>query len=202
MNQGHPRAKAREELHKLNRHRPAAQDDERFGQPAEREGCVAGQAADLRKLWQRRRLDDGAGGDDKVLRRQPFAGAEFERMRIREPGHSPKELELAALKLLPAVIRKVLDERILARHDLGEIEPDVLGTNAPRLRMDAKPADLLAALDYHRLQPLGGGCPRRRIAAAAATDDGEVVIEVWLWSAHAAKMRHPSQAGKRGGGER
>ena len=45
LDQSHADAEPGEELRQLNRHRAAAQHDERFGQPAQAKGRVAGQVA-------------------------------------------------------------------------------------------------------------------------------------------------------------
>ena len=52
-------------------------------------------------------------------------GAQFECVRVGKAGQGAQELELAAGELLPAVVREVLDEGILPRHDLGEVEADL-----------------------------------------------------------------------------
>src|SRR5260221_8206179 len=58
---------------------------------------------------------------------------------------------------------------------------------------DAKPAHFVSAFDHDRFQTLGNRRARSRIAAAAPSDDGKVVIEVRMNYAHSKKMREESR---------
>src|SRR5712692_6069079 len=95
-------------------------------------------------------------------------------MRVHKSGHGALEFKLSVDELLLAAICETFNQGILASHDLGEIEADVLGANSPRLRMtrqvhdfrrvkqglgghataqNAQTAHLLAPFDNHRLEP-------------------------------------------------
>ena len=217
LDQRHPDAEAGEELRQLDGHRAAAQHDEGFGEAGQAEGRVTGEIAHVLKLRQRRRGDDRAGGNDETRGGELVARAQFERVRVGKAGEGAQELELAVDELLPAVIGKVLDQGVLARHDLGEVEADILRADAPRLRVagqvhdfgrveqglgrhaaaqDAKAADFLAALKDHGFKALGHGGPCRGVAAAAAADHRKVIIESFSSVAHGRKMREAHLAGK------
>ena len=94
--------------------------------------------------------------------------------RIKKTRVGADELEFAASQLFAAIIRKFLDERVLARHDFREIEATLFNTNAPLLRLlgevqyfggikqrlrghaaaqDAQPAYFRAAFDHDRRKP-------------------------------------------------
>ena len=62
LHQRHAHAEPGEELGKLQRHRAAAQHDDRPWQPLQAQGRVAGQAIQLCKLWQRERRHPRPGG--------------------------------------------------------------------------------------------------------------------------------------------
>src|SRR5438552_7127358 len=56
---------------------------------------------------------------------------QLERMRVRKSCLRPEEFELPAGKLLLAIIREFLDQRIFAGHDLGKIEAESAFVNSP-----------------------------------------------------------------------
>src|ERR1017187_9216630 len=60
-----------------------------------------------------------------------IGAAKFNRVWIKKPDIGADEFEFATGELLPAIIRKILDERVLARHHLREIEAYVFGADAP-----------------------------------------------------------------------
>ena len=126
--------------------------------------------------------------------------AQFNRIRIHKLGGAADEFEFAASQLLPAIIRKIPDERVLARHHLREIEAYVFGADAPRpgvagqmpdfggvkqrLRghapaQEAQPADFFPALNDGRFQTCARRCPRRRVTGAAAAENNHVVIKLF-----------------------
>ena len=134
----------------------------------------------------------------RVLADQQVGPTEFHRVRIQKSCVGADEFEFSGVELLDAKIGKILDQRIFPRHHLFEIKADFSSADAPRFRMfgqmlhfrcvkqgfgrhaaaqDAKSADLLAAFDDDRFQPCARCRPRRRIAAAAAADDGHVEIK-------------------------
>jgi len=100
---------------------------------------------------------------------------------------------------LPAIIRKILDERVLARHHLREIEACVFGADAPGPGMagqvhdfggvkqrlcghappqDTQPADFVSALNDCRFQTRARRRPRRGVTGAAAAENGHVIIKL------------------------
>ncbi len=120
-------------------------------------------------------------------------------MRIHKPGVGPDEFEFATGELLPAIIRKIPDERIFARHDFLEVKANVCGPQAPRLHMagqmqdfggvkqrlrghapaqDAQPAYFFPALNDGRFQTGTRGCPRCCVTGAAAAENDHVVIKL------------------------
>ena len=115
------------------------------------------------------------------------------------------EFELSVVELPYTVIGKILDQCVLSRHDLLEIETDFPGANAPRpgvagqmhhfrrvkqrlgghaAAQNAQPADLVATFDDDGFQTRARRRPCRRVAAAAAAEDRHVIIK----SVHAKKM--------------
>ena len=167
LDQSHPDVEAGEELRQLDGDRAAAQHDEGFGEASQAEGRVAREIAHVLKLRQWRGRDDRPGGNNEIGGGKFVARAQFERMRVGKAGEGAQKLELAIGELLPAVVGKVLHQGILTRHDLGEVEADVLRADAPGFRVagqvqdlgrveqgfgrhaaaqDAKAADFLAAL--------------------------------------------------------
>ena len=130
---------------------------------------------------------------------RPNATTQFHRVWIKKLGVGANKFEFATGELLPAIIRKILDERVLARHHLRKIEAYVFGADAPwpgvagqvhdfggvkqRLRghtpaQDAQPANIFPALNDNRFQTCARRCPRRCVAGAAATENGHVVIKL------------------------
>lgn len=128
-----------------------------------------------------------------------------------------QELELAARKLLPAVICEVLNQGILARHDLREVEADMPGADAPRrgvagqvqnfrgveqrfgrhaAAQDAEPANLLSAFDQRRPEPRARGGPPRGIPRAAGAYDGKIIFVLRANRVHAGRMCSAQAAGK------
>ena len=115
----------------LDGHRAATQHDKGFGESGQAEGRVAGEIAHVLKLRQRRRGDHRPGGNDEARGGELVAGAQFERVRVGKAGEGAQELKLAVSELLGAVIREVLNQGILARHDLSEVEADIVRADAP-----------------------------------------------------------------------
>src|SRR5438552_16543820 len=118
-------------------------------------------------------------------------------MRIGEMSLGAAELEFSSHELLAAKIGEVLDERSLAAHDLGKVERDLFGSDAPRFRVagqvhhlggiqeglgwhasaqNAQAADFLAPFNDYGLQAFAGGGTGSGIPGAAAANDGEIVL--------------------------
>jgi hypothetical protein len=116
---------------------------------------------------------------------------------IEKSGIGADEFEFATGELLPAKIRKILDERIFSRHDFFKVKTDLSGADAPRpgvtsqmhdfggvkqrLRghtpaQDAQPAGFFTTLNDGRFQTRARCCPRRRVTSTAAAENGHVVI--------------------------
>src|SRR5262249_36206486 len=68
----------------------------------------------------------------------PFSRSDrkkFQSMRVNKPRIGPNKFELSITKLLVSIVGKAFDQQILARHNLFEIEGNVLSANAPRFGM-------------------------------------------------------------------
>src|SRR6266404_2734425 len=102
-------AEARKELRKLNRHRAAAQDDERFGWRLQLESIVTRQIADFLQVRQRRWRDNRSRADHKMRGVQPPAGAQGNRVLIHKPRLGSDERKAPIRKLLVPIISKFLD---------------------------------------------------------------------------------------------
>ena len=128
-----------------------------------------------------------------------FAVAQFDGVRIQKSRLGANEFEFAAGQLLPAIIRKTLDERIFSRHDFFKIKTDLSSADAPRPGVagqvqdlggikqrlgghapaqDAKPADFLAAFDDGGFQTRARRRPGRRVTGAAAAQNDHVMVEL------------------------
>src|SRR5688500_17162866 len=118
-------------------------------------------------------------------------------MEVGETRVGADKGEPAVLELLVSIVRKAFDEQILSRHDFRKVEADVAGFDAEHLRMlcqvvdfgrvkerfgghapaqNAKPADLLPALDDGGPQARSGGRARGGVSGTAAADDADVVV--------------------------
>jgi len=127
-----------------------------------------------------------------------LSSAQLDRVRIRKAGRRSNELEFPGRQLLRTVIRKLLDQRVLARHYFRKIKTD-FAANAPRLGMacqmhnlrgvkqrlrwhataqDAQSSHFLASFDDDRLQPRRRGRSRRGVASAAAANDRYIIVVV------------------------
>ena len=145
-----------------------------------------------------------------MLRCEGFSIAQVESVRVEKVCARAEEFEFAARQLLPAEIGELGDERVLARHDFGEVEASVFDAHAPcagvirevhdfggveqRLRrhaaaQDAQAADFFAAFDNDSFQAGASGGTRRSVAGAAAAEDGQIKVEL-LQFAHAVNMRN------------
>src|ERR1043166_2728981 len=83
-------------------------------------------------MRQRRRCNHRASGDDKIFCGEKLPITQGERVRPSKARLGADEFETPARELLVPVISEFLDERILPRHHLFEIESYVLGANSPR----------------------------------------------------------------------
>ena len=208
LEQRHPHAEACEELRELHCHRPAAEHDERLGQPFERHRGVAGEVADRRELRERRRGHSGAGAENKVRAREPLAVIQLDRVWINKTDVGTDELETSALQLPPPVTGEVGNHRVLARHDLGEVEPHFRHLNPPRrgvlgkvlhlgrvkqrlgghaAAQNAKSADFLAAFDDRSPEAAAGRRTGRRIARTATADHHHIEVRTAVRT-HVARL--------------
>ena len=137
-------------------------------------------------------------------------------MRINKACVGADEFKFAAFKLPTAIVGEIFDERVLARHDPGEIKTGFLNADAPCLRLvdqvhdfsgieqcfgghaaaqNAQPADFFSAFEDKRLQTGARGGPRCREAGTAAADDRHVKI-VMPGQFQAAKMSDAALPGQ------
>ena len=203
-------AEPREELREFQRHRTAAQHNNRARKPRHFERGVTGQKTNVIQLGQGRGRNRRPGGDHKMFRRQFSAGAQLNRMRVTETRHCANEFELSGGELPRATIGEILDHRIFPRHDLREIKID-LRPNAPRLGMagqmhhfrrvqqrlgrhataqNAQPAQFIPAFDDNGLETGCGSRSRRGISAAAAADYRHIKI-MFVVRLHPVTIAHP-----------
>ena len=105
-----------------------------FGQPLQRQRVVAGQIAGFTKLGQ-----GGGATAEPVVMMKCAAVSVLPLLNLTVCGIQKScpcadEFEFAAGQLLPAIIRKILDERIFSRHDFFKVKTDLSGADAPRSR--------------------------------------------------------------------
>ncbi len=127
--------------------------------------------------------------------------AQHDRVRIEKACRGADELEFATGQLLAAIIRKLFDERVLARHHLRKVEPHIFRPDTPRRGMagavqdfsgiqqrlrrhataqDAQPAHFRPAFDHDCSQTGARHRPRRRVTGAATAENGDIVVEYFF----------------------
>src|ERR1043166_3153751 len=133
-------------------------------------------------------------------------------MFVGESSPGANKFKVAAQKLLLSVLCKLLDQRILPRHDFLEIKREAALMDPPNLRLscevhdfssikqclcghtaaqNAKPADLLTSFDDDRSQPFICGDACRSISGTPTPNNRQIKIILRL--IHVAKMSNGSE---------
>jgi hypothetical protein len=229
LNQRYFDAKPLKKLGKFARSGTTAEDNYRFRKLRELECGIAIEAIGWIDANDRRWGNPGTGGNDEVLRgdisnspvifitRLRLYGEKVHSMRVNKSRIGTDELELSVAKLFVAIIGKAFDEQIFARHDLFEIERNILNANTPRFGMagemhdlggvkqrlgrhataqNTKTADFFASFDHNGFHARICGRAGCAITSAAPADDGQVVIEGLLRLSHPHSMGWLLNAGK------
>jgi len=125
-------------------------------------------------------------------------------------GEGTDELKLAAVQLLRAVVGEFLDQAVLPCHHGAPVERHVAGLHSPQATVlcevphlggieqclrghataqDTKAADFFATFNDDSTKASPGSGSRRCVAATAATDNGNIVIEAhWLFTHGVRRM--------------
>ena len=127
-----------------------------------------------------------------------FAAAQFNGVGIQKSCPCANEFEFATGQLLPAIFRKILDERIFSRHDFFKVKTDLSGADAPRPGMagqmhdfggvkqrlrghapaqDAQSAGFFTALNDGGFQTRARRRPGRRVTGAATAKNDRVIVK-------------------------
>jgi hypothetical protein len=198
-----------EELREFHRDGAAAEYDERLGRTLELDGVVTSKVAGLRERGQGRRCNDGASGEDEVPGAQRATVVELHRVRVEKTRRRADELEPAVGELLSPETCEVGDHRVLAFDDPSPVELHRAGAQSPCCPMsrkvadlggveqglgghataqDAQPAEFLRAVDDNSLQTPCRRRARGGVAARAATDHRDIVVEPAIRFAHDHSM--------------